>query len=417
MLEHWILYLSEARKMELRVIRDDLQHAALLEQATELALLDPLPGSEEAERLAVISVLLEKYEAEQFKIESPDPIDAIVYRLAELGLKQKDLADILGSKSRASEILGRKRDLTVDMIRLIHENLRIPVEVLIGERKQEASQERNIAWDKFPLKEMKRRGWLDAEIQAGHTGEQLIRSFFAQTAVQKSPAFFRRTLNGSLKEESQYAIHAWIARVLIKAREAKRPDVRYVSGSITDEFLRQLAKLSRSDDGPLLAREFLAMKGILLVVEEHLPKTRLDGAAILDGDGVPVIGLTLRYNRVDYFWFTLMHELVHVQRHLGRQNSTFVDEEDADDGGEREAEANIFAAEAFIPRQVWRSSDACRTKRGDAVLRLAEELRIHPAIVAGRIRRENNNYRLLSEFFKDAPDIKKAFGITDSSEK
>lgn len=403
--------------MDLRVIRDDLQHAALLEQAKELALLDPLPESSEAERLAVISVLLEKYEAEQFRIESPDPVDAIVYRLAELGLKQKDLADILGSKSRASEILSRKRDLTVDMIRLIHDNLRIPVEVLIGEKKQESVQDQDIAWDKFPVKEMKKRGWLDADIEAGHTGEKLIRSFFGRTASHRSPAFFRRTLSGALKEESQYAIHAWIARVLIKARESKKPDVRYVSGSITDEFLRQLAKLSRSDDGPLLAREFLAMKGILLVVETHLPKTHLDGAAILDEDGVPVIGLTLRYNRVDYFWFTLMHELVHVQRHLGRQNATFVDEHGVD-GDEKEAEANIYAAEAFIPRQVWRSSDACRTKRSDAVLRLAEELKIHPAIVAGRIRRENNNYRILGEFFDEKKqDLKKIFGITNSDEK
>lgn len=403
--------------MDLRIVRDDLQYAALLEQAKELALLDPLPESNEAERLALISVLLEKYEAEQFRIESPDPVDAIIYRLAEIGLKQKDLADILGSKSRASEILSRKRELTVDMIRLIHDGLKIPVEVLIGERRQEASQNKDIAWEKFPVKEMKKRGWLDVEIKAGHTGEQLIRSFFERTASHRSPAFFRRALSGSLKEESQYAIHAWIARVLIKARESKRPNVRYVSGSITEEFLKQLAKLSRSDDGPSLAREFLAMKGIILVVEPHLPKTYLDGAAILDEDGVPVVGLTLRYNRVDYFWFTLMHELVHVQRHLGRQNTTFVDEDGVDEGDEKEAEANIYAAEAFIPRQVWRSSDACRTKRSDAVLRLAEELKIHPAIVAGRIRRESKNYRILGEFFSEAQDIRKIFGITNSSDK
>ena len=144
--------------MDLRIVRDDLQHAALLEQAKELALLDPLPESNEAERLALISVLLEKYEAEQFRIESPDPVDAIIYRLAELGLKQRDLADIIGSKSRASEILSRKRDLTVDMIRLIHDGLRIPVEVLIGERKQETAQDKDIAWEKFPVKEMKKRG-------------------------------------------------------------------------------------------------------------------------------------------------------------------------------------------------------------------------------------------------------------------
>ena len=107
--------------MELRVIRDELQYAALLEQAKELALSDPMLGTKEAERLAVISVLLEKFEENRFKFEAPDPIDAIIFRLADLGLKQKDLAEIIGSKSRASEVLTRKRPLTIEMIRAIHE--------------------------------------------------------------------------------------------------------------------------------------------------------------------------------------------------------------------------------------------------------------------------------------------------------
>ena len=152
------------------------------------------------------------------------------------------------------------------------------------------------------------------------------------------------------------------------------------------------------------------MKGITLVIEPHLPKTKLDGAAFLDEDGSPVVGLTLRFNRVDYFWFTLMHELVHVQRHLGRQSSTFVDEGDGGDQDDREAEANIFAAEAFIPRQVWKSSEAYRTKRSEAVVRLADSLMIHPAIVAGRIQRETGKYNILKEF-GSSQDIQTMFGM------
>ncbi len=396
--------------MEPRVIRDDLQHAALLEQARELASLDPLVGSAEAEKLAVVSVLIEKYESEQFRIELPDPVDAITYRLAELGLKQKDLAEILGSKSRASEILNRKRELTVEMIRLIHESLKIPAEILIGQASEQARSEDETDWSKFPINEMKRRGWFDMELAEGKTGEQLIRSFFARTSTQRTPVFLRKTLNGLVNEQSHYAIYAWIARVLVKSRDVKRPDVRYVHGSINDEFLRQVAKLSSSPKGPLIAREFLAMKGITLVIEPHLPKTKLDGAALLDDDGSPVIGLTLRFNRVDYFWFTLMHELVHVQRHLGRQSSTFVDEDDADEHDEREAEANIYAAEAFIPRQVWKSSEAYRTKRSEAVVRLADSLMIHPAIVAGRIHKESGRYNILKEFGV-AQDIRAMFDV------
>lgn len=401
--------------MELRVIRDELQYASLLEQAKELAFSDPLPGTMEAERLAVISVLLEKFEETRFKFEPPDPIEAIIFRLADLGLKQKDLAEIIGSKSRASEVLTRKRPLTIEMIRAIHEHLRVPAEILIGHPKQEATDASEIDWNKFPIKVMQKRGWLDTEVAEGKSGEQLIRSYFARTSAQSIPVMLRKTLIGVNKPENQYAIYAWVARVLVRARDLKKPEIRYVHGSITDEFLRQLAKLSRSEDGPLLAREFLAMKGVVLVIEPHLPKTKLDGAAMLDQDGTPIVGLTLRYDRTDYFWFTLMHELIHVQRHLGRQSSAFIDEDDSVDEDERELEANILAAEAFIPRQIWKSSEAYRTKRSDAIVKLANTLMIHPSIVAGRIRRESGKYTILKEFSVN-PSIKGIFKITGEQE-
>lgn len=401
--------------MELRVIRDELQYAAVIEQAKELALSDPLPNSDEAERLALISVLLEKFEETRFKLEAPDPIDAVIYRLAELGLKQKDFAEILGSKSRASEVLTRKRGLTIEMIRTIHERLMIPAEILIGHPKQEENDASDIDWKKFPFREMQKRGWFDIDLAEGKSGEQLIRSFFARTSANRTPVLLRKTLNGVTKEENHYAIYAWIARVMIRARELKSSDLRYIQGSITDEFLKQLAKLSRSDDGPLLAREFLAMKGVILVIEPHLPKTKLDGAAMLDQDGTPIIGLTLRYDRIDYFWFTLMHELVHVQRHLGRQNTAFVDEDDLSNEDERELEANILAAEAFIPRQIWKSSEAYRTKRSEAVVKLADALMIHPAIVAGRIQRESGKFNILKEFASSL-SIKSVFNLSAAGE-
>jgi HTH-type transcriptional regulator / antitoxin HigA len=401
--------------MDLRVIRDELQYAALLEQAKELAIADPLPSSQAAERLAVISVLLESYEQIRFRLETPDPIDAILYRLAELGLKQKDLAELIGSASRASEILSRKRGLTIEMIRLIHERLNIPAELLIAHPREEEVKSNDLDWTKFPIREMKKRGWFGSDLSDGRSGEDLIRSFFARTSAQASPVLLRKTLTGVQNDENRYAVYAWVVRVLLRAREQRKQDVRYLPGSITDEFLRQLAKLSRSSDGPLLAREFLAMKGVTLVIEQHLPKTKLDGAAMLD-DGAPVIGLTLRFDRVDYFWFTLMHELIHVQKHLGRQQATFVDEDEMPQDDERENEANIYAAEAFIPRQIWKSSEAFRTRRHDAVVRLADTLMIHPAIVAGRIQRETSNFRILKEF-STGSNIKSIFNVPSLGEK
>jgi HTH-type transcriptional regulator/antitoxin HigA len=285
------------------------------------------------------------------------------------------------------------------MIRSIHERLRIPAEILIGSPKFEHLEDSELDWKKFPINEMKRRGWFDVELSEGKTGENLIRSFFARSPIQGTPVLLRKNLAGVSGEESKYAISAWVARVLIKARNVKRPDVRYTPGSVTDEFLKQIAKLSRYDDGPKIAIEFLAMKGVIIIVEGHLPKTKLDGAAVLDQDGTPVVGLTMRYSRIDYFWFTLMHELIHVQRHLNRNSAAFIDDEEDTQGvDEREMEADIAARDIFIPRHIWLASDAARTGRPESIQKLADSLMIDPAIVAGRYQKEKSNFRILKEF-------------------
>ena len=74
--------------------------------------------------------------------------------------------------------------------------------------------------------------------------------------------------------------------------------------------------------------------GIPLVVEPHLPKTRLDGAAMLSSKGRPVIGLTIRHDRIDNFWFTLVHELIHVQEHLTTDSETFIDDIESGPGSD-----------------------------------------------------------------------------------
>lgn len=403
--------------IDLRMISNELQYAALLDEAKEIALIDPVKNTQQADRLEIIALLLEKYEANRFLIDKPDPVDAILYRMAERGLKQKDLAEIMGSKSRASELLARKRPLTVEMIRILHERLHISADILVAPMHPTQKTESEIEWAKFPVKEMQRRGWFVVDSSTKKTGEELVKAFFSQMSISSSPVLLRRTINGGSEGSDKFALYAWIARVLIRARETKRPEVRYTSNSITDEFLQQLAKLSSSKQGPLLAKEFLAMKGIVLIVEPHLPKTLLDGAAMLDEDGTPVIGITLRFDRIDNFWFTLMHELVHVQRHLGKQGQAFVDEfGGSNESNALETEADLIAGEAFIPRSVWKSSDAYRLKRADSVHQLAKELMIHPAIIAGRIRRESGNYRILKDLIGQG-EIRSLFdGITWSKE-
>lgn len=94
-------------------------------------IFDAKKGTEESDELELLGMLIDQYENEHFPIDLPDPIEAIKFRMEQLGYTQNDLAKIIGFKSRASEILNRKRKLSLEMIRQIHTSLKIPTEVLI----------------------------------------------------------------------------------------------------------------------------------------------------------------------------------------------------------------------------------------------------------------------------------------------
>ena len=194
----------------------------------------------------------------------------------------------------------------------------------------------------------------------------------------------------------EYALLTWRVAALKKARQIKFKSA-YVNDSLTEERLKELARLSRFEQGPKLAQEFLADMGVALVFEDHFNKTYLDGAAMLDGDR-PVVALTLRHDRLDNFWFALMHELIHVKKHLKPGRDFIADnlEDKLHLQTEQEREADQGASEALIPSAVWTKADLLSAPTMEAAFALADELRIHPTIVAGRVRHETGNWRLLS---------------------
>jgi HTH-type transcriptional regulator/antitoxin HigA len=95
-------------------------------------LMEAGPDSEAGTELDVLATLVEAYEEKHFPIEAPDPVEAILFRMEQMGLGRKDLEPLLGSKSRVSEVLNRKRDLSLSQIRKLHESLDIPLENLVG---------------------------------------------------------------------------------------------------------------------------------------------------------------------------------------------------------------------------------------------------------------------------------------------
>ncbi len=114
--------------MNIRPIKTEEDYNNTLSQIESL--MDAKPDTPQMDELEVLTTLVEAYEAQHYVIDVPDPIEAIKFRMEQEGLKQKDLVSIVGSKSRVSEILNRKRKLTIEMIRNLHKQLHIPVESL-----------------------------------------------------------------------------------------------------------------------------------------------------------------------------------------------------------------------------------------------------------------------------------------------
>lgn len=198
-----------------------------------------------------------------------------------------------------------------------------------------------------------------------------------------------------------YALQAWGLQVLAIANETPLP-AKYKSGSITDKFIQEIVRLSWLESGPRLAKEYLANHGIHLIYLSHLQRTHLDGAALRLPDGTPVIGLTLRYDRLDNFWFSLCHELAHQQLHLESSDTdyAFFDDLSLDpaEEDEKELQANDKAKDLLIPPEAWRQAHLLEKPSPSAVVSLAQQLRINPAIIAGRIRKETGNYRILTHY-------------------
>ncbi len=117
--------------MQTKVIKTEKQYQDALSRMEEI--FDSKKNSKNADELELLAFLIEKYESEQYAIDLPDPIEAIKFRMEQLGYKQKDLENAIGLKSRVSEILNRKRKLTIDMIRKLNATLGIPTDVLIRE--------------------------------------------------------------------------------------------------------------------------------------------------------------------------------------------------------------------------------------------------------------------------------------------
>ena len=398
-------------------IRTEQDYKATMRRIEEI--FDSAPGTPEGDELDLLVYLVEKYEEVRYQIPLPDPIAAIEFRMDQQGLTQRDLIPYIGSRSKVSEVLSGKRSITMRMARALNQHLGISAEVLLQETGVSFDDSlEGIEWERFPLGEMARREWVKRLTPYRDYAEELVRGLMEsaggrRTAIQ--PLFRRNAHRRENANTDWHALQAWCWRVMALAKDDP-PSNSYQSGSVTPEFMAKVARLSPKKNGPRLAQSFLADHGISLVVERHLSKTHLDGATLWFEDDRPIIGMTLRYDRLDNFWYTLMHELAHVGRHEGLEEDFFDDmtlrgaKNVADDC--IEVQADQWAEEALIPGDMWEASAVRFSPRPLDVIELATEVGVHPAVVAGRVRWEREDYRLLSQLVGSG-EVRGAFESSD----
>ncbi|MCF8034155.1 MAG: ImmA/IrrE family metallo-endopeptidase [Desulfarculaceae bacterium] len=385
--------------MNIHPVKNEKDYEAALSRIEELWGAEL--GTPAGDELDVWLTLVEAYEDEHHPVPPPSPVAAIKFVMEQKGLTQTDLVPYFGSRPRVSEVLSGKRPLTLSMIRSLSSGLGLPAEILIQDDSQLPEEGKAIDWSKFPVKEIVDRGWVagfDHKTQPEEIMRHLATQANADDYLYSNSACLRQGTRRSHKDDP-YALQAWILGVLLKANEMDLLG-EYHEDEIELEFLRKVAHLSVLSDGPVQAAEYLSRKGIKLVVVRHFKKTYLDGAVLINKDGSPVIGLSLRYNRTDNFWFTLIHELAHLAcGHVDQaQDKCIIDDLDLHTALDKtENEADETAEAALIPRELWDEHPAKDTAKIKDVRALARQADVNPAIVAGRIRYKRGNYRLLAK--------------------
>lgn len=249
---------------------------------------------------------------------------------------------------------------------------------------------------KLPKAELINRGWMTSKDDLASM-VPLFQSIHSNTLG----ALFRKSNTSNIALCS-----AWQTRVSTIAKLFVTTSQIGVFHGLEKKDLKSIAKLSPDETVVKRLPEILAKKGIVLIYEKALPGMKLDGVVFKLDSGHPVIGISFRYPRIDYFWFTLMHELAHINLHLDHLLDPIFDDFESDEKDIIDIQANRLAKNSFVERSVWRNCKAKYTRNEDAVIDFASEIGVHPAIIAGMLQKETNSYNIYRKII-DKVDIRK----------
>lgn len=237
-------------------------------------------------------------------------------------------------------------------------------------------------FENLPKKELVERGWISSKDDISS-----LTDLFRDIHSDNANTLFRKSDSANLSLSS-----IWLSKVKSYAEAKVVTSAIPEFNGLSKTELKELAQLSPNVSILVELPRILAQKGIAVIYCRSLPGMKVDGAVFRLSSGNPAIGMSLRYPRLDYFWFTLMHELAHVSLHLDIIDNPILDDLDIDSESDIEISANRLAKQSFVDRRVWRNCEPKYDKSIDAITNFSESIGIHRSIVAGMLRKEFGNY-------------------------
>lgn len=311
------------------------------------------------------------------------------------GWTQIEFAEIIGKDTRlVSEIIGGKRTITPETAIVFGEALGTGPELWMNLESQyqlskvRPSGQASIAkkaelHSKFPVREMIKRGWIEATKSVEVLERQLL-DFFGMESIDSTPTFMHAAKKQSYDETSLQQL-AWLCRARSLAFAAP---VEKFSESKLSHAISELREQVEFVDAARGVATILSRAGIRFVIVEGLAGSKIDGACFWLDKTAPVIAMSLRFDRVDNFWHTLFHELDHVRHKEGMSQPIIeIDIQSNDQKPECEIRANDSAADTLIPTKELEGFIARVNPffSDEAVMGFASRLRVHPGIVVGQL--------------------------------
>ena len=342
---------------------------------------------------------------------------------------QADLAFILGRPLQTiNEIIAGKRAITIETAKGLAKafgtsaefwmNLETAYRLSQAGGTDEGDDEvarRAKLYALAPVKEMMKRRWIDETDDVEALERQLVQ-FFEVRAIEESPSLQFAARTPVPYAELSPAPRAWLCRAKRLARGVRA--AKYDASAI-EQGLAALHRLTASEHETRRVPRLLADMGVRLVLLEHLPKTRIDGAAVWLDDQTPIVVLSMRYDRIDHFWFTLYHEMMHIKHRDAwslDEGLVGVDATPTTEKPEFEQRADREAAEILIPTTVIENfiSRVRPLYSKKRIIQFANRIQVHPGIIVGQLQRRGEvGYGHSREMLVKVRSVLKEAALTD----